>query len=218
MFKNKQYIFFDLDGTLIDSEPGITHCAAYALEKMGVAAQTKEQLRRFIGPPLTESFMRFCGMTKEDAVKATAFYRELYRDNGVYMFEVYNGVEQMLQMLKESGKTLILATSKPERFAKKVMERSGLKKYFTHICGSLTDDTRTTKTEVLQFAMESANLQDVHTAVMVGDREYDVFGADDVGMQCMGVLYGFGSEDELNTAGAVALAKTPLDVARILLK
>ena len=213
-----QYILFDLDGTVTNPEEGITKSFAYALEHMGVHVEDRTELRKVIGPPLMQSFDEFYHFTHEQALEATAKYRERYQDIGWVENEVYDGMEETLQLLSGQGAKLILATSKPERFAVRIMEHFGLARYFTMLCGA--DDyakDRSTKEQVVRYAMEQNGITDTGEVIMVGDRKYDVIGAAAVGIQTIGVLYGFGDEKELSEAGAVHLVKTPAELAEYLL-
>lgn len=214
-----RYILFDLDGTVTNPEEGITKSFAYALEHMGIKVEDRTELRKVIGPPLMQSFDEFYHFTHEQALEATAKYRERYEVKGWAENEVYEGMEEVLRALSEHGAKLILATSKPERFAVRIMEHFGLAKYFTMLCGA--DDyakDRSTKEQVVRYALEQNGITDIGEVIMVGDRKYDVIGAAAVGVPTVGVLYGFGEEEELRTAGAVHVVKTPQELAEYLLR
>lgn len=213
-----RYILFDLDGTVTNPEEGITKSFAYALEHMGIHVEDRRELRKVIGPPLLQSFDEFYHFTKEQALEATAKYRERYQDIGWVENKVYEGMEEVLKTLWEQGAKLILATSKPERFAVRIMEHFGLNRYFTMLCGA--DDyamDRSTKEQVVRYALEQNGITDVGDVIMVGDRSFDVIGAAAVGIKTIGVLYGFGDEEELLSAGAVHLVKTPQELVEYLL-
>lgn len=213
-----KYILFDLDGTVTNPEEGITKSFAYALEHMGIHVEDRTELRKVIGPPLLQSFDEFYHFTKEQALEATAKYRERYGDVGWAENEVYDGVEDMLKTLSEAGAKLILATSKPERYAVRIMEHFGLAKYFTMLCGA--DDyakDRSTKEQVVRYALEQNGITDTGEVIMVGDRNFDVIGAAALGIKTIGVLYGFGDEEELSAAGAIHLVKTPRELTEYLL-
>lgn len=212
-----KYLLFDLDGTLTNPEEGITKSFAYAMEKIGLPAESGEELRKVIGPPLMQSFKEFYDLPEETAKQGTAWYRERYGEIGWKENEVYDGIPEMLAALKEQGYQMILATSKPERFAVKIMEMFQIDGYFTMLCGA--DDyaaNRGTKEEVVRYALEQNHITDVNEVLMIGDRKYDVIGAGAVGIQTVGVLFGFGSEEELNTAGAIHLVKTPQELVEYL--
>lgn len=208
-------VLFDLDGTLTDSGKGIINSAKYALKQMNHEVPDDSELRKFIGPPLVDSFRNYCGFTNEQAHKAVYEYRVYYKEKGIFENEVYNGVRDMLCSLKENGKKIILATSKPEVFARIVLDHFDLTKYFDFIAGALTDETRNTKAQIIEHILKSCDMTDTSDLVMVGDREHDVIGAKEHGIDCIGVLYGYGSRAELETAGAKFIAKTPTDVVDI---
>ncbi|MEA4824230.1 MAG: HAD family hydrolase [Clostridiaceae bacterium] len=210
-----QTILFDLDGTLTDPAVGITRAVAYALAHYGITVEDLSTLHPFIGPPLDDSFERFFGFSHERAVEAIGIYREYFRDTGIFENEVYPGIPEMLEKLQAAGKTLVVATSKPEPFAVRILDHFCLARYFTAVVGSELDGTRVKKDEVIAEALKRNGMQK-RNAVMVGDREHDVRGAGKVGLPCVGVLYGYGSRAELTAAGAAALAETPEELCRIL--
>lgn len=212
-----EYILFDLDGTVTDSALGITNSVMYALNKYGIAVNERSELNRFVGPPLHDSFKNFYGFSNEEANIAVEYYREYYVDKGIFENTVYNGIEELLQSLKENGRILILATSKPEIFAKQILEYFNLVKYFTYIAGSNLDGTRTKKDEVIKYAHESCNITDLTKSIMIGDREYDILGAKKVGIDSIGVLYGYGDSNELEKADADYIVNTVDEIGKILL-
>lgn len=207
-----QTVLFDLDGTLTNPELGITTCVAYALEKFGIQVQDRKLLRPFIGPPLIPSFQKFYGLTEEEAKQALAYYRERFSVKGLYENEVYEGVENLLRALKAQGKTVILATSKPEQYAIEILKHFHLYPYFDFISGATMDGRRGEKGDVIAHALKSGHAES--KAVMVGDRSYDVIGARENGLDSIGVLYGFGDHGELTQAGATYLAETVEDILR----
>ena len=209
------YILFDLDGTLTDSGPGIMKGFEYALGKMGIEVPDRSSLRKFVGPPLGDSFEKTLGFSPEDAAKGIAFYREYYADKGVYENDVYPGVFELLDKLKASGKKMIVATTKAELMANVVMDHFGLRKYFDLMVASNNTD-RKNKIDVLKYAIENGGV-DIGKAVMIGDRFYDVTGASHFGIDSVGVLYGYGSRQELEDAGATYIAETVDDLNGILL-
>lgn len=223
-FSDKQIIFLDLDGTLTASHYGIINACVYALNKFGIEVPDTSALMKFIGPPLLDSFQMFYGMDKETAARAVSTYREYYKDKGIFENEVYDGIPETLDRLKASGKRICLATSKPETFAVRILQHFELDQYFDIICGSDLSGLRDNKAAVIGVALEkTAELlgktvdQIVPETIMIGDREHDVFGAAVHTMPCMGVLYGYGSEEELMRAGAAVIAARPEDVADILI-
>ena len=212
-----EYILLDLDGTITNPAEGITRCFEYALNHFGIEVESRSELEQFIGPPLRKSFMDGFGFDEEKAELAVAKYRERFIPTGMYENEVYEGMERALQVLKEAGKTLIVATSKPEHMAKKILEHFHLDGYFDDICGSCDDAKRNEKDEVIRYALEKHGITDLEDVLMVGDRKFDVIGAKKCSLKCMGVLYGFGDREELNEAGAAYIAETVEDMARIIM-
>ena len=214
---DSKYILFDLDGTLTDSAPGITASVKYALEKSGEPVPDYPVLCKFIGPPLLYGFMNFCGMSEERAEKAVGYYREYYGVKGIFESELYPGIKELLSQLFSSNKKVILATSKPEVFAVKILEHFGISDYFYFTAGATLDKTRTEKADVIAYALKSAGVTDRRKAVMVGDRFHDIDGAKANGIRSVGVLYGFGSRKELENAGADFIAMDTNELYRILL-
>ncbi len=212
---NYEYIFFDLDGTLTDSAAGIMNSFTYAIEHMGGKVSDKAGLKKFVGPPLQETFEKSLGYSPEDTTRAITFYREYYHGmGGRFENEVYPGIEELLTRLKSKGKKLIVATSKNEYGTKVVLEHFGLDKYFDFIAAA-NDADRQHKTEVLRYAIEEIGVKDLSTAVMIGDRENDITAAKTLGIDSIGVLYGYGDEKELTTAGATYLAESAEDIERL---
>ena len=216
MNRKYQYILFDLDGTLTDSGMGIVNSVAYSLQKKGIDVEDKEELLKFVGPPLIESYRRYYGYSMEEAVEMVDIYREYYGTKGLYENSVYEGMEEVLKVLKERGKVLVVATSKPEEYARQIVEHYGLSKYFIYVAGSNMDETRTKKAEVIAYALESCNIQNMNEVVMIGDRKHDVLGAKAMGVDSIGVLYGYGSREELEAAGADRIVESAEDLIRIL--
>lgn len=210
-----QYYFFDLDGTIVNSEKGITNSVKYVLEKYHVREYDMDTLRKFIGPPLAESFQKYFGFPKEEAGQLVKCYREYYTAGGMYEAEVYDGIEDLLKNLKKAGKILIVATSKPEAFARQILERFGLASYFECIAGASMDNSRINKDEVIEYALSGCGVQDKAQVVMIGDREHDIFGAKKNGLDSIGVLFGFGSRKELEEAGADYIVETPDEIIKI---
>ena len=212
-----EYIFFDLDGTLTDPAIGITNAVMHALKKYGIAVSDRKELYKFIGPPLWDSFEKYCGFSKEEANAAVEYYREYYRDKGMFENQVYDGCEGLLKELKDNGKILIVATSKPEVFAEQILEHFGIAKYFTFIAGSTLDGSRVKKGDVIRYALESCKIIDGSQAIMIGDREHDIIGAKEMGLSSIGVLFGYGSRAELEEAGADFIVSTIEDIGKVIL-
>lgn len=206
-------ILFDLDGTLTDPGEGIRNSVAYALEKYGIEVEDILTLNRFIGPPLAEGFQQFYGFSTEQAAQAVSYYREYYQDYGIFENCVYKGIPELLELLRAHRKTLAVATSKPEVYAKQILKHYGLEPYFDCVVGGNLDGTRCKKHEVIAAVLEQYPASAGYRAVMVGDREHDIIGARQMGLDSVGVLFGYGSAEELNKAQATALAATVADIA-----
>ena len=211
-----QTVLFDLDGTLTDPGEGITNSVAYALAKYGIAVEDKTALYAFIGPPLIDSFRKFYSFSEEQARQAVEFYREYYRDRGMFENGVYEGIPGMLERLQAAGLTLAVATSKPEVFARQILAHYGLDGFFAFVGGSNLDGSRTKKSEVIAYVLEACGVTDNSRVLMVGDREHDILGAKAVGIDSLGVLFGYGSREELETAGAEYLAENVCAVGEII--
>lgn len=206
----KQYTFilFDLDGTLTDPKEGITKSVAYALESFGIRVEDRDCLCKFIGPPLKDSFVNFYGFEEAQAEAAVEKYREYFRPFGIFENQVYDGVEELLRTLTEDGRMVILATSKPTVFAEQILEHFHLRPFFSYVIGSELDGTRVKKGDVIAYALEQAGISDKSQAVMVGDREHDIIGAKENGLDSIGVLYGYGTQEEFQECGADAVAES----------
>lgn len=207
-----QNILFDLDGTVTDPCVGITNSVAYALDQFGIGVPDKTRLYPFIGPPLSDSFARYYGFSEEQCELAVKYYREYYAETGIYENKLYDGMEDLLKKIKTAGKRIVLATSKPEEFAERVLKYFHVDHYFDFIAGATMDGIRSRKADVISYALKSCAEKDLSEAVMIGDREYDIFGAREAGIASIGVLYGYGSEEELRNAGADAIAETVHDI------
>ena len=208
-------ILFDLDGTLTDPGEGITNSVAYALKKYGIEVTDRKSLYSFIGPPLSDSFMKYYGFSEEKAMQAIQFYREYFREKGIFENEVYEGIPQLLERIKKSGRKIVLATSKPEEFALSILEHFDLMKYFDVVAGASMDEKRNRKGDVIKYALEKGVFGKDST-VMIGDREHDIFGAKENSLASIGVLYGYGSREELEKAGADYIAENVEDIFSLL--
>ncbi len=209
-------LLFDLDGTLTDSGRGITNSVAYALEKFGISYGSKKELECFIGPPLVKTFMSKFGLPEDEGKHLVTLYREYYSVKGIFENDVYQGVPELLCTLRKGGKKIILATSKPEHFAVKILEHFDLAKYFDCIAGATMDEKRTDKDEVIAYALEKGEVSDLSKTVMIGDREYDIFGAKKIGTDSIEVLYGYGSREELESAGATYISEKVNDILKFI--
>lgn len=197
-----QYILFDLDGTLTDSSEGITKSVQYALDKMGIHEPDLKPLERFIGPPLYDEFRRSYDFDDAEAKQAIDFYRERFSVVGWKENLLYDGIPELLKALTEAGKTLSTASSKPAFFVDKIVKYFNIEQFFTVVSGATLDGSIGTKTQVVQQALERLNVQDRSQAVLIGDRLHDAEGARACGIDCIGVTFGFGSREELESAGA----------------
>lgn len=198
-------VLFDLDGTLTDSAQGITNSVACALAHFGIH-EAPENLLKFIGPPLNESLPEYYGFTPEQTVKAVEVFREYFVEKGWLENAPYPGIGELLQDLKQAGLQLMVATSKPEVQAVRVLKHFGLAEYFDFICGAPAgNEDGARKASVIREALRHAG--DVSSVVMVGDRRHDVEGARENGIPCIGVLYGYGGREELTAAGASFIAE-----------
>lgn len=204
--KDYVYILLDLDGTIINSAEGITKCAQYALAHLGIREEDLKKLYGFIGPPLKDSFRYYYRLTEEECEKAIVKYRERYSLKGIHEHKIYEGIPDLLAHWKQQGKQIMLCTSKPEKFAREILEELNLLSYFTFVGGATFDGQRNRKAEVIEYVLEKNGITDRSRVVMVGDRKYDVEGALETGIDSVGVTYGFGSREELETAGATYIA------------
>jgi len=201
-------ILFDLDGTLTDPKIGITKSVAYALKSFGIEVKDLDSLCKFIGPPLRVSFREYYGFCEDDCIKAIVKYREYFRETGLFENKVYPGIENLLKNLKQSGRKLFVATSKPTVFAVRILEHFNLLQYFDYVAGSELDGSRDSKSDVIKFALQKNGLTDLTNVIMVGDREHDVMGAKENNIDVVGVLYGYGDRVELEKAGADYIVET----------
>ncbi len=195
------FFLFDLDGTLTDPGEGITASVAYALNKCGIPVKDKTELYAFIGPPLTESFRDLFGFSESEQKRAVEYYREYYAKRGIFENKPYEGIEETLRFLKAQGKTIAVATSKPEQFSVRILEHFGLSGYFDAVCGATMDETRTNKADVIAYALKTLSVPEKTRCrvLMTGDRKFDVTGAKANGIRSAAVLYGYGSEEELRS-------------------
>lgn len=213
-------ILFDLDGTLTDSGPGIVNGVTYALRHFGIEVTDRAALARgFIGPPLSVSFPAEYGFSEERTREAIGLFREYYDEKGLYENRPYPGIPELLHRLREAGKRLIVATSKPLPLAKRVLRRFQLEQYFAYICGGALDESRNTKAAIIEDALKTARLSDLSQVVMVGDRSLDVIGAHANVIPCIGILYGgYGTREELEEARADWIAEDVAELEALLLR
>ena len=194
-------ILFDLDGTLTESGDGITKSVQYALEKIGKPEPDLDKLPVFVGPPLMEQFMKYADIDEETARQAVVYYRERYTVKGIFENKPYDGVVELLDSLKKKGYILAVSSSKPEKFVKQILDYFDLTQYFTEIVGSEMGGKRTKKSEVIEETLTRLGYEKKRDQVlMVGDKEHDVFGAREAGLECVAVSYGYGTMEELEAA------------------
>jgi phosphoglycolate phosphatase len=210
-------VLFDLDGTLTDPLDGIANALNYAMERLGRPPVDRATVELLIGPPYTEGYVTVLGMTPAEAEETIAVYREYYAVAGMLENEVYAGIPELLLALADAGISCGVATSKPEVFAEQILDHFGLADRFTVIAGASLDGGRSRKADVIAHAVSLLGAARPGRTVMIGDRRHDVEGAAEHGIECIGVLWGYGSADELTEAGAVTLAKTPHDLGGLLL-
>ena len=211
-------VLFDLDGTLTDPALGITNSFKYALNYFGREIPSYETLCTFIGPPLNDTFKNLLHFEEEKIPDAIKKYREYFAEKGLFENSVYPGIPELLAKLNKNGKKLVVATSKPEEFSVKIIEHFGLSQYFENVCGSLMDESRSKKDQVIEYAIERNHISDKSKILMIGDRKHDILGAKKVGLKSCGVLFGYGSLEELQTAGADFIAENVSRLDKICLQ
>ncbi len=209
-------VLFDLDGTLTDPGEGITNSVAYALNKFNIKVKDKTELYNFIGPPLIDSFMKYYDMSYEDGLKAVDYYREYFGVTGIFENQVFDGIHELLADIKKSDRTISLATSKPEVYAKRILEHFDLTQYFDFVGGATMDETRSKKVDVIAYTIKQLSVTDKSKVVMIGDRHHDIEGANQNGIDSIGVLFGYGNQEELEIAGATYIAETVNDILKFI--
>lgn len=212
-----KHLLFDLDGTLTDSQEGITRSVDYALRTVcGIETADLNTLTPYIGPPLVEGFMENHGLDRVTAERCRDAYRERYADVGLFENAVYPGIPEALAALRDEGYQLAVATSKPEVFAQKILAHFHLEHAFSVISGASMGGHVSTKADVVAQTLARLGNPPASDVLMIGDRRHDVLGAAACGVRTVGVLYGFGSREELTQAGAAALCETPGDLLRVI--
>ena len=206
-------IMFDVDGTIFDTGEGVSASILYALEKMGEKPLPAETLRKFIGPPLIDGFMQFAGFSEEKANTAIAYYREFYTPKGVYMAKLYDGIESLFSDLYNAGKNLFVISSKPTVFVQKLFAKYNIDKYFKDIAEVRFDNCEISKADLIESVIKKYGL-DISDTVMIGDRKFDIDGANEIGVRSIGVTYGFGSRDELLRHGADFIADSAEEIKK----
>lgn len=212
-------VLFDLDGTLTESGIGIRKCFDYALNTLFPGKVWDEELfSGIVGPPLIDSMINTFKLSETDADKAIALYRERYDAKGKYENRLYDGVESMLKALRQNGITLALCTSKPKHFAKDILEHFGIDSYFSFIGGATPTKERNSKISVMRYVLENTAEKDTSKILMVGDKFHDLEAAEQLKLDCIGVLYGYGTKEELLNYPHVFLAQKPADISDYILK
>lgn len=207
-------VFFDLDGTINDSGPGIMNSVRYALEKMGYPQLPEQTLRRFVGPSLQYSFSTFSGMSEEEALRAVELYRECYLAGQAFNLIVYEGIPELLELLGAHGVRCAVVTSKPQKMAEMVLEHFDLLRYFDCVAGPSPDDGSNQKSVLIGRALSQLDLKSADV-VMVGDTRFDIIGAREAGCDSIGVTYGYGTKEELEENGADYLAESASRIGEI---
>lgn len=211
-----EVILFDLDGTLTDPKVGITKSVQYALAKFNIDEPDLDKLVPFIGPPLVESFQEFYSLSETEAIAGVGYYREYFTKAGMFENAVYPGIKDMLALLVEQGKQLIIATSKPTVYSEQIIEHFGLTQFFQSIVGSNLDGSRIHKAEVIAYSLADLSQVDRKKIVMVGDRKHDIVGAQKNDIDVIAVDYGYGTAVELQTAKPTYIVSTVNGLAEIL--
>ncbi len=211
-----KYCLFDLDGTLTDPGIGITNSVMYALAKYDIVESDRSKLYPFIGPPLKESFRKYYGFSEEQALQAIEYYREYFRAGGIFENKVYEGIPELLGELKRRGVFLALATSKPYEFSVAILEHFNLSQYFDYVGAATMDGRIAKKTDVIMHLLEDLQITDKKSVLMVGDRDQDIDGAKANDLSSAGVLWGYGSLEELQDSGADYLIRKPAELLTLL--
>ncbi|MHB8126672.1 MAG: HAD family hydrolase [Desulfitobacteriaceae bacterium] len=217
MKRNYDVVLFDLDGTLTDPKLGIINSIQYSLKHFGILETDINRLINFIGPPLIESFMEYYCFDENKATLAVKKYREYFSTKGIFENVVYLSIPELLEELFASGKKLVVATSKPTNFAQQILDHFKLSKYFQFTAGSNLDGTRTRKSEVIAHALKECELEAGMNVVMIGDRKYDIIGAKEIGLDSIGVLYGYGSRREMENEDPTYIVDTVGGLRTVLL-
>lgn len=195
-----KYILFDLDGTLTDPKVGITKAVQYALEKNNIKEDSLSTLEKFIGPPLKDSFMEFYSFDEKKSLDSIQYFREYLKKKGIFENQIYLGIEDLLKKLKQNDYKIIVATSKPLVFAKTILKHFKMIEYFDLIVGSNLDGTLVDKGEIISYVIDYLKIKNLKEVIMIGDRKYDIIGAKKNNIDSIGVLYGYGSMEELKIA------------------
>ena len=215
MSKDYKYILFDLDGTLTDPKEGITKSFQYALRHFGIE-EDLANLEKFIGPPLHDSFRDDYNFSEEEVEEAVTKFRKYFAQNGIFENKIFSGVKEVLEYLHSNNKRILLATSKPTIFAEKILKHFEIDKYFEYIGGSNLDGSRSEKNEVINHVLEVCKVSSMDDVIMIGDRKYDVIGAKKIGVDSIGVLYGYGDLEELQEVNPTYIIRNIEELKNIL--
>jgi phosphoglycolate phosphatase len=210
-----KYYLFDLDGTLTDPGIGITNSVMYALEKFDIHVSDRKELYPFIGPPLVDSFEKYFGFDEKQALQAVEYYREYFREDGIFENAVYEGIPEMLSELKSRDAKVALATSKPYEFSVRILDHFDLHQYFDFVGAATMDGRISRKADVISHLIDKLGENEKSSILMIGDRDQDIDGAKANGLQSAGVLWGYGSREELMDAGADYIVSAPSDIVNI---
>lgn len=214
--KKYKCLFFDLDGTLTDSSEGIINSIIYALEKMNVDIKDKAILKKFVGPPLMDSYKKYYGFNQEEAELGLKLFREYFSVKGIFENRLFDGIYDLLEQLYNAGVEIVLATSKPDVYAEQILEHFGIKKFFTHISACPMEEADTTKLDIIKGALKMTSVKNKEEILMIGDTFLDVNGAKECGLDSIGVLYGTDGPEELKVA--TYIAKDVEELKNILIK
>ena len=208
----EKIFLFDLDGTIIDSSKGITNAVKYSLNILGYEIPNQEILNKFIGPPLDDSYSKYFGMDEVICNKAIKYFKKYYDEKGMYELKIYDDLEELLSKLSKKYR-LYVATSKDEKNANKIIKNLKIDKYFNYIAGASLETGRSRKEDVIKYLLqrEKENLKN-NEIIMVGDTKFDIIGANMNNMKSIGVLYGFGTREELENENATFIVEKPLDI------
>ena len=210
-----KYYLFDLDGTLTDPGIGITNSVMHALEKFDIHVSDRKELYPFIGPPLVDSFEKYFGFDEKQALQAVEYYREYFCEDGIFENVVYEGIPEMLGELKNRGAIVALATSKPYEFSVRILDHFDLHQYFDFVGAATMDGRISRKADVISHLIDKLGENEKSSILMIGDRDQDIDGAKANGLQSAGVLWGYGSREELMDAGADYIVSAPSDIVNI---
>ena len=214
--KKYKCLFFDLDGTLTDSSEGIINSIIYALEKMNVDIKDKAILKKFVGPPLMDSYKKYYGFNQEEAELGLKLFREYFSVKGIFENRLFDGIYDLLEQLYNAGVEIVLATSKPDVYAEQILEHFGIKKFFTHVSACPMEEADTTKLDIIKGALKMTSVKNKEEILMIGDTFLDVNGAKECGLDSIGVLYGTDGPEELKVA--TYIAKDVEELKNILIK